>query len=182
MEICSLGEHASLVDAVAWSADGTRIACADIEGEIRIYDAAPGQPARTLISPHETSGRSERAVADTVRSLKVYCAAVESQASKGDADALRRLAWILATSRYPELRDGRRAVACAEQAIAVTSRKNAGLLSILAAAYAEAGDFPGAVGAQKEAIALLTNDESKKEYSSQLSLYEAHLPCRDDSW
>jgi tetratricopeptide (TPR) repeat protein len=112
----------------------------------------------------------------------VYCAAVESQASKGDADALRRLAWILATSRYPELRDGRRAVACAEQAIAVTSRKNAGLLSILAAAYAEAGDFPGAVGAQKEAIALLTNDESKKEYSSQLSLYEAHLPCRDDSW
>jgi Tol biopolymer transport system component len=182
MEIGSLGEQVSMVHSVAWSPDGTRIAYADMEGEIRIYDSVPGHSARAFVSPQGTSGRSGRAVTDTIRSLKLYCATAEAEALKDDADALRRVAWILATSRYAELRDGPKAVAYAEKAIAVTSRKNAGLLAILAAAYAEAGNFPRAIGAQKEAIALLTSEERKQAFTSELKLYESHLPRRDDSW
>ena len=99
-----------------------------------------------------------------------------------DPDALRRLAWIRATSRYPELRDGSKAVAFAEQAVALNGGKNPGLISILAAAYAEAGDFAKAISLQKQALALLPTVELKAEYAPELALYEAHQPCRDDSW
>ena len=92
------------------------------------------------------------------------------------------LAWILATSRYSELRDGSKAVAYAQQASTLTGGRNAGILSILAAAYAETGDFDNAINCQKQALALVSDLEFRMEFAAELRLYESRQPFRDDAW
>jgi hypothetical protein len=74
------------------------------------------------------------------------------------------LAWLLSTSRYPEVRDGRIAVAFAEKAAAATTRKDPAILDTLAAAYAEDGQFDKAVSTQKEAMAMLQDEKMKKDF------------------
>jgi tetratricopeptide (TPR) repeat protein len=96
-----------------------------------------------------------------------------------DAEALNNLAWLLATSPDPELRDGPRAVESAEKALAATKRRNVRYLGTLAAAYAEAGDFGKAVSTQKEAMALLTDEKTKADFASRLKLYESNTPYRE---
>jgi serine/threonine protein kinase/tetratricopeptide (TPR) repeat protein len=97
----------------------------------------------------------------------------------GDVQSLRTLAWILATSPYPEVRDGPRAVAYAQKATAATQRKDTAILSALAAAYAEAGDFGQAVRVQQEALALAPSDRRNADRVARLALFEAGAPFRD---
>ena len=61
-----------------------------------------------------------------------------------DATTLNNLAWLLATAPEDKLRDGRRAVTLATEACRLTDYKADFILSTLAAAYAEAGDFDNA--------------------------------------
>ena len=184
MEVCAFDKPAGIVqmiESVAWSPDGKRIAIADIEGCIGILDATPGWPAETETSPPDTEP-APKATAETIRSLRLYCEAIEPHAAN-DADALRRLAWILATAPYPEVRDGKKAVAFAKQADQLVGGTNPGILSILAAAHAEAGDFEKAIATQQQAIALLRKGgESQAPYAAALKLYESRQPFRDDSW
>ena len=65
---------------------------------------------------------------------------------------LDELAWLLATYPDSNARDGAEAVRLAERACALTDRRIPALLATLAAAYAEAGDFPRAVAAGEEAL------------------------------
>jgi len=53
------------------------------------------------------------------------------------------------------------------------------MLDTLAAAWAEAGQFAKAAGAEKEAIALVTDAKAKEENLSRLKLYEANTPYRE---
>lgn len=182
-EICSFekpGNICQMLWSVAWSPDGRRIACSDIEGDICIFDSTPGHRGERT-ARIQTSERSPEARANIIRSLKLYCETVEPNAGNS-ADALRRVAWIRATCRYPEVRDGRQAVDCAEQAVAIGGRQNSVLVAILAAAYAEAGDFSKAVDLQKEALTLVPTVELRAEYAAELKLYEAHQPLRADAW
>ena len=135
-----------------------------------------GQPAAVFPS------RDARGHRETIRSLLIYLAVVEP-ISKDDSDALRRLAWIRATSVHPEVRDGPKAVRFAEAAMREVGDQNAGILHILAAAHAECGDFDKAIATQKEAISLLRRGgESQAPYAAALKLYESRQPLRDDSW
>src|SRR5215469_9024006 len=65
---------------------------------------------------------------------------------------LDELAWLLATHPDSKFRDGARAIALAERACALTERRAPIMLDTLAAAYAEAGDFPRAITAGEEAL------------------------------
>jgi Flp pilus assembly protein TadD len=65
---------------------------------------------------------------------------------------INNLAWLRATAPQPEWRDGKEAVALAEQACSLTGRRNPSFLGTLAAAYAEAGRFPEAVATIQEAM------------------------------
>jgi tetratricopeptide (TPR) repeat protein len=65
---------------------------------------------------------------------------------------LDELAWLLATDPESRTRDGTEAVRLAERACGLTERKIPALLDTLAAAYAEAGDFPRAISAAEEAL------------------------------
>jgi tetratricopeptide (TPR) repeat protein len=69
-----------------------------------------------------------------------------------DPDARNALAWLLATTRHAHLRDGARAVAVADAALALRPGDPA-ILDTLAAAYAETGRFAEAVALQEKAIA-----------------------------
>lgn len=66
--------------------------------------------------------------------------------------ALINLAWLLATSRSKELRDGRRATALALRACELTEWKSSEYLEVLAASYARTGDFSEAVKWQQKAL------------------------------
>ncbi len=68
--------------------------------------------------------------------------------------AMNNVAWLLSTCPEAATRDGARAVALAERAVALTRRGEPTLLDTLAAAYAEAGRFDDAVRAEREALAL----------------------------
>jgi tetratricopeptide (TPR) repeat protein len=65
---------------------------------------------------------------------------------------LDELAWLLATYPDSKSRDGSEAVGLAERACVLTERRIPALLDTLAAAYAEAGDFPRAISTAEEAL------------------------------
>ncbi len=69
-------------------------------------------------------------------------------------DALNHLAWILATHPRAELRDGREAVRLAERARVLTENRNPSVLTTLAAAYAETGQYTLAVEKADDAVKL----------------------------
>lgn len=71
-----------------------------------------------------------------------------------DPFVLNRAGWILATAPDRSLRDGGRAIALAEHAVAVTQRDDAVSLDTLAAGYAELGRMDRAVEAAREALAV----------------------------
>jgi Flp pilus assembly protein TadD len=64
---------------------------------------------------------------------------------------LNEIAWFFATQPDATLRNGSEAVRLAERASALTSRTAPQILATLAAAYAEAGRFPEAIGVAEEA-------------------------------
>lgn len=87
-----------------------------------------------------------------------------------------QLAWLLATSPDAGDRDGRQAVAIAEQLCQATGYGNAEALNTLAAAYAEAGRFDDAVDTATQArrIAIAEgNDKLAARVASLLALYRA---------
>jgi tetratricopeptide (TPR) repeat protein len=86
---------------------------------------------------------------------------------------LNNLAWLLATGPDSTLNDGTNAIGFAEEAAMTTARTNGTYLDTLAAAYARAGQFSNAATIQKEAIGLVKDEQSKKDYSTRLRLYES---------
>ena len=71
-------------------------------------------------------------------------------------EGLSNLARLLATCSEPTMRDGPEAVRLAERACRLTDFRQAQTVSILAAAYAEAGRFADAAATAQEAIDLAT--------------------------
>ena len=79
------------------------------------------------------------------------------------------LAWELATSSDPRIRNGRKAVVIAEKAAAIDP--SAPVLDTLAAAYAESGGFHQAVKCEKEAHRL---DPCEPSYTEMIGVYTEH--------
>lgn len=93
--------------------------------------------------------------------------------------ALQNLAWILATSWDEHVRNGLEAIRLAERACGLTQRQEAQMLSALAAAYAEAGQFTNAVPTAGEAITLARqrgNENFARINQQLLGLYRAGKP------
>lgn len=89
------------------------------------------------------------------------------------------LAWLRATCPNPEFRDGRKALASATRACEMSASKRAQSLCVLAAAYAEIGDFDNAVETQKKALDIASEDE--REYFSEiLETYQRRRPYREE--
>jgi tetratricopeptide (TPR) repeat protein len=95
---------------------------------------------------------------------------------------LDELAWLLATHPDSRSRDGTEAVRLAEHACDLTQRKIPALVDTLAAAYAEAGDFPRAISTAEEALnrARSSGDNDAVKLSeSILASVRDNLPYRE---
>ena len=146
------------------------------EGKPRLKEAS-----QRLAQLYESTARPEKAAEFRARITEWHRQELQSlrrQVAGNDIVAMHNLAWRLATSSDPAIRDGPGSVSLAEKAVAGTNRTNAMYLDTLAAADAEAGQFAKAVAVQKEAIALLPPDRPKPAYASRLKLYEAKKPYR----
>jgi len=100
-----------------------------------------------------------------------------------DIQTLNNRAWILATWPNPSVRDGPKAVALAEHADSLTSRKNQVVAATLAAAYAETGRFPEAVRAAERALRLAASEGRETRALSireQLETYKSGNAFRDN--
>ncbi|HZM02426.1 MAG TPA: tetratricopeptide repeat protein [Candidatus Saccharimonadales bacterium] len=116
---------------------------------------------------------------DTIQAARWYrqSQGIDLEAvAQGDPQEMNQLAWLSATSKIKLLRDINLATNYAERAVTATGRQAPEMLDTLAAAYAAAGQFTNAVGAQKEAIALLKDQRTKEDYLSRLKLYESNRP------
>jgi len=91
-----------------------------------------------------------------------------------DVRVLVALATIRAAGKHRRLRNGRDALALATKACSLTGHKSAEPLDVLAAAYAESGDFPSAVATAKQALqrAREAGDERRaRDIAARLRLY-----------
>ena len=101
-------------------------------------------------------------------SLGLHAEAVEAlskivESDPKDYTSINNLAWILATSPLDSVRDGKRAVELAEKAGELSRHKRAFVLSTLAAAYAEAGDFAKAREWAKISVEVANKERGKTE-------------------
>ena len=100
------------------------------------------------------------------------------QLAPNDSGILNNLAWVLATSPKETLRDGERSLKLAKRACEVTHYKEAHILSTLAAAFAENGDFPEAIRWSTQAVEL-GNSAVDDQLSAELESYQAGKPWRE---
>ncbi len=128
---------------------------------------------------------TDAGLANTREAITWFRAAAE----QGSNSAANSLAWLLATSRYDELRNAEQALLFAQQAS--NSDPSASILDTLAAAEAEAGNFSAAVDIQQRAIEKLSQKPSsmddsnevqrglKAELERHLASYQQNKPWRE---
>jgi tetratricopeptide (TPR) repeat protein len=95
-----------------------------------------------------------------------------------DPGVLNNFAWVLATSPEDSLRNGKRAVELATKACEATDYKLPHILSTLAAAYAETGDFEAAKKWSQKAVEM-EDPEHGEQLKAELASYEAKKPWRE---
>ncbi len=113
----------------------------------------------------------------------LQAAQAELAADPKNAAALCDVAWILATSPFAELRDGKGAVKLAEKADSLLRGKDAKALEVLGVAQAECGSFRRALDATRRAAALYTqagDTVHAAALTTRLSMFEQNKPYRDE--
>lgn len=97
------------------------------------------------------------------------------------AGAYNNLSWVLSTSPIESVRDGKRALELGEKAAKLTNYEQAHILSTLAAAHAELGDFPQAIEWSTKAVELGTTKENEQldQLKLELENYKKNEPWRE---
>ncbi len=96
-----------------------------------------------------------------------------------DSGLLNNLAWVLATSPDDKIRDGKRAIELAKAACEETEYKAPHIMSTLAAAYAEAGDWDEAQKTIARALELKPSEEHLDQLQKEQKSYEKKEPWRE---
>ena len=119
------------------------------------------------------TGRAAEAISQYEKALQILPRYVQAASS---------LAWMLATTPDASLRNGARAVQLALLADQLSGGQDPKIIGILAAAYAETGDFSKAAATVQHALQL-AGPESDSALAgilrAQLALYRAGSPFRD---
>lgn len=184
----------NFVDAIrtlqnALRSDPTNV---DLRLQIASYyvgDERPRKAIRILtqvLGDAPDSWRAMRARGDALLSVGKHAEAIEDynkavKIQPEDDGILNNLAWVLATSPKSEVRDGKRAIELALKACEVTEYKMPHILSTLAAAYAESGDFEKAIEWSKKAVELGETElkDQVDQLKDELKHYEEGKPFRE---
>ena len=118
-----------------------------------------------------------RARAGRARRPPRYAAA--RRAGPSDKGVLNEVAWFQATSPDPKYRDGQAAIRDATRAAELSKWKDPDMLDTLAAAHAEAGDFPSALRYEKQALTLQKIEAKHQVLEENLREIEKGKPVRD---
>ncbi len=95
-----------------------------------------------------------------------------------DSSVLNNLAWLLATSPDENVRDGKRAIKIATKACELTGYEAPHIVSTLAAAYAETGNYDEAIKWSKKAVEK-GKGEIKDQLKKELESYQRNEPWRE---
>jgi tetratricopeptide (TPR) repeat protein len=99
-----------------------------------------------------------------------------------DSQGTNALAWILATCPEAKVRDGKKALEYAKKLCELAEDTDPDLYDILAAAYAENGNFAEAVKWLKKGLASPDFSKDRLEKArARLKLYEQGKPYRDEA-
>jgi tetratricopeptide (TPR) repeat protein len=123
-------------------------------------------------------GQLDEAIAHLQKALAIQPDYTAAQQNLG------RAAWVLATSTDPSIRNGAKAVELARQAVELSGGKDPVMLGTLAAAYAEAGNFPEAIATIRHALQLAVSQNNATvaaALQTELESYQAGSPFRDAS-
>ncbi|MGD0816234.1 MAG: tetratricopeptide repeat protein [Verrucomicrobiota bacterium] len=128
---------------------------------------AYGQAENNLASAFLQKGKFDEAIAHLQRAL---------QLEPANPGVLNTLSWLLAAGPDPSLRDGTKAVQLALRANALAGGHNPLILHTLAAAFAQAGQFPQAMETAQRALQLAlaqSNTQLAASLQFDLRLYHA---------
>jgi tetratricopeptide (TPR) repeat protein len=120
-------------------------------------------------------GRVSEALAHFQKAMEINPLNVEAQ---------NNMALVLATFPETRVRNGTKAVELAERADHLSGNANASISATLAAAYAEAGQFPNAITTARRALQLATdqgNTALADAIRAQIRLYQSGFPYRYNS-
>jgi tetratricopeptide (TPR) repeat protein len=123
-------------------------------------------------------GQVDEAIIQFQRALTIQPNLVEAQSD------LAHIAWVLATSPDPSVRNGTKAVELAGQTDRLSGGRNPAMAATLAAAYAEAGRFAEAITTARRALQLATGQNNATlaaALEAELKLYQAGIPFHDNS-
>jgi len=121
-------------------------------------------------------GQVDDAIVQFQKALAIEPDSVETRRN------LAGIAWRLATSPNPALRNGTKAVELAEQTDQLAHGRDPMMSAILAAAYAEAGRFDQAISGAQRALQLATSQNNAAMIAAiqaQLKSYQAGSSFRD---
>lgn len=154
--------------------------------------------ARLSVGEHTEAIRDYEAAIAAIDKLKAKSDKPEGDATKDEADdeesptsppspeehagLLNNLSWVLATSPKDDVRNGKRSLELGLKSCELTEYKAAHILSTLAAAYAETGDFEKAREWSGKAVELgaAENNEQLEQLKKELEGYKENKPWREE--
>ena len=118
--------------------------------------------------------------------LKQYDKAVEAfeksvKLYPENPTALNNYSWFLSTTDQDAFRDGKKALDLALKAAQASNYEKAYILSTLAAAYAENGDFENALKYIQKALEINKDESIAQSIKNEMESYKQNKPIREDS-
>lgn len=141
----------------------------EVFGDVLRADPQNGVALRGRADACLNVGEHRKAVDDYEVVVKMFA---------DDSGILNNFAWVLATSPEDDIRNGKRALEMGLKACELTEYGQAHILSTLAAAYAETGDFENAVKWSQKSVDL-GDKEIQEQLKQELENYRQRKPWRE---
>lgn len=161
----------------------------EVASEILKRESDQWQALRLRGDAYLSINEHDKAIADYEAALQIPVATEEeletnpsAMSAQSRSGLANNLAWVLATSPKDELRNGEKALKYGTEAAELTEFKEPHILSTLAAAYAESGDFNKAIEWAEKAVNLGKDQghEQLEQLEKELDSYRENKPWREE--